>query len=700
MRFSAPRAATAWLFQALFACRLTDLLASLPLAFALLCFALGQINVACIFFVVSVWLSVFLEGLSRRHRREGYGTVTFRDIVTAPKSVTRDDLCSTGGPLFHDADRRRVLLRGINLYPPPLETAPYHFARLQACGLTLVRLGITWEAIEPIQPGQYDQAYLTYLRDLVRVGVEHNLSFIISVQQKAWSSACGGTGAPRWTLQKIGFDVDDGTALHSYHHPLASGTMFTLFFGGRDFCPEFCINGSNIQDYLQTHFFRAMVKVAEVLRGEPNVLGFNTFDHASMGMLGCRDLSKFTTHQRRQGDAPTWFQSFQLGAGLAVKVDTYGPACIRLGCRELNTTHKRAWRPGVGCLWKEYGVWGVVGDEVELLQPDYFCWRRLSEGAKVGVDPVRDYFAPFAAEFQRRVQAVDARFWVCVTKPPDVTVGVSAKTAFDRVDKLAWSPPWFDLGMVATKAFRPWICWAQGRERGAWGWPVALGQKNVRREYARQLGGLKQEASTIIEPGPPVLLGEIGCPMDLACDLVEREDRRIDAWDAILGAADAALVSCCLYCYRHREACEGDYAIFGGDCDDTAEEGSVLATGRALPAVIRPYAFRVPGEAQSMRFCVRSRLFSVTFRHDPGVDAPLVVFVPRYQYPEARRVVVEVSDGRYEVDWAQQTLWYWHGGKQAEHTVSVRWVAAGERQRGEDGVLGGVCAAGVWDSPR
>ena len=699
MRFSAPRAATAWLFQALFACRLTDLLASFPLAFALLCFALGQINAACIFFVASVWLSVFLEGLSRRHCRQGYGTVSFRDTVTAPENVTRDDLHCTNGPFFLDADQRRIILRGVNLYPLPLETAPYHFARLQACGLTLVRLGITWEAIEPTQPGQYDRAYLTYLRDLVRIGADRNMSFIVSVHQKAWSSACGGTGAPRWTLHKVGFDVDDSTALHSHHHQLASGTMFTLFFGGRDFCPEFCINGSNIQDYLQTHFFRAIVKVAEVLRDEPNVLGFNAFDDASMGMLGCRDLSSLTTPPRpRQGDMPTWFQSFQLGAGLAVKVDTYGPAFIRLGCRELNTTHKRAWRAGVGCLWKEYGVWGVVGDGVELLQPDYFYWRRLSEGAKVGVDPVRDYFAPFAAKFQRRIQAVDPRFLVCVTKPPDVTVGVSAKTAFEHLDKLAWSPPWFDLGMVATKAFRPWICWARARERGAWGWPVALGQQNVRREYARQLGVLKQEAAAVIEHELPVLLGEIGCPMDLACDTAEREDRRIDAWDTTLGAADAALVSCCLYCYRHHEACEGDYAIFGGDCDDTAEGDNVLATGRALPAVLRPYAFRVPGEPLSMHFCVRSRLFSVTFRHDPGVDAPLVVFVPRYQYPDGRGVVVEVSDGRYEVDWAQQTLRYWHGGEREVHTVKVRWVAGEERQ--QDCVRDNVCTAGVWDSPR
>ena len=47
----------------------------------------------------------------------------------------------------------------------------------------------------------------------------------------------------------------------STHHKLAVGTMFTLFFAGRDFAPNFEIDGSNIQDFLQGHYIGAIARV-------------------------------------------------------------------------------------------------------------------------------------------------------------------------------------------------------------------------------------------------------------------------------------------------------------------------------------------------------------------------------------------------------------------------------------------------------
>ena len=52
--------------------------------------------------------------------------------------------------------------------PFPLNEADEHFARISTWGLNLIRLCITWEAVEPSSPSVYDFDYLNYLLSLVR----------------------------------------------------------------------------------------------------------------------------------------------------------------------------------------------------------------------------------------------------------------------------------------------------------------------------------------------------------------------------------------------------------------------------------------------------------------------------------------------------------------------------------------------------
>lgn len=44
--------------------------------------------------------------------------------------------------------------------------------------------------------------------------------------------------------------------------------------------------GTPVQDYLQEHFIAAMVQVAEALRDEPNVVGFDTLNGPGGGWMG------------------------------------------------------------------------------------------------------------------------------------------------------------------------------------------------------------------------------------------------------------------------------------------------------------------------------------------------------------------------------------------------------------------------------
>lgn len=144
------------------------------------------------------------------------------------------------GRWFKDSQGRTLLLRGVNLCgssklptspyagwthlydeklfwdhrnvsfvgrPFPLDEAREHFARLRAWGLTLVRLLVPWESIEHKGPGEYDEEYIDYLRELISMMPEYGLKCFIDPHQDTWSRFSGGSGAPGWTFEVAGMDI-------------------------------------------------------------------------------------------------------------------------------------------------------------------------------------------------------------------------------------------------------------------------------------------------------------------------------------------------------------------------------------------------------------------------------------------------------------------------------------------------------------
>jgi hypothetical protein len=99
-----------------------------------------------------------------------------------------------------------------------------------------------------------------------------------------------------------------------------------------------------------------------------------------------------------------------------------------------------------------------------------------------------------------------------------------------------------------------------------------------------------------------------------------------------------------------------DLSIFSRD--QQTDPGDIHSGGRALQAVVRPYARAVAGEPLRMAFDPRSKVFILTFRHDATITAPTELFVPNYQYP--RGYAIQVSDGSVESDREQQVLRYHH----------------------------------------
>lgn len=56
--------------------------------------------------------------------------------------------------------------------------------------------------------GEYDYEYLNYLKQIISLLPQYGLSCFVALHQDVWSRYTGGSGAPAWTIQLAGFDLD------------------------------------------------------------------------------------------------------------------------------------------------------------------------------------------------------------------------------------------------------------------------------------------------------------------------------------------------------------------------------------------------------------------------------------------------------------------------------------------------------------
>jgi hypothetical protein len=129
------------------------------------------------------------------------------------------------------------------------------------------------------------------------------------MHQDVWSRYSGGSGAPVWTLETVGFSIPDLPQAHAAwllgvkggghseeerglwptgYQKLASSTMNTLFWGGEVFAPKLKIggeNGVNVQTYLQDAFLAAWEVLVRAVADVNAVVGFEVSVHrGSEGM--------------------------------------------------------------------------------------------------------------------------------------------------------------------------------------------------------------------------------------------------------------------------------------------------------------------------------------------------------------------------------------------------------------------------------
>ena len=602
---------------------------------------------------------------------------------------------------FVDEENRVALLRGVNLggsskvptrpdgssyrlegffnhrdisfvgRPFPLEEADEHYTRLREWGFNCLRFLFTWEAVEHAGPGIYDEEYLDYLYQVVKKAGDYGFTVFMDPHQDVWSRFSGGDGAPGWTLECAGFDIQKfkvtGAAIvHQTHGDpfpkmiwstnackLAAATMFTLFFAGNDYAPKTRVEGIPIQEYLQSHFFGSVRKVAEKLKGLDCVIGYDTYNEPQHGYIGLTDLRK------RYGDLemgifPTPWQSIQLGSGFPQKVEVLRRGvfgAVLEGHVTLNNEQESVWLPGRTCVWRENGVWDIDRNgKPVLLKPDYF---HQVKGRPASF--VQDHLLAYIRKYIDVIHSVDRDAMIFLESETERAAPVFHEATQHNV---VYAPHWYDGVTLIFKRFIPWLGANLFTQQ-----PV-FGTRNVNSSYVKQLADVKVQAAQNLG-NVPILFGEFGIPFDLdnkkSFKTGDFSDQ-VKAMDRSMQAMDANLLNYTLWNYTSDNTNERgdrwndeDLSIFCRDQQTHPED--INSGGRALEAVIRPYPIKTSGIPLSLKFDYRSGYFKYTFECNPSLTVPTIIFIPKIQYPNG--IEPKVTGGKTRFDQEQQILEYW-----------------------------------------
>ena len=621
------------------------------------------------------------------------------------------------GDSFVDAQGRTVQFRGINLggssklpagrsshhaasgedisfvgRPFPLAEADEHFTRLKQWGFNLIRFVVPWEAIEHAGRGVYDEAYLSYVRSLLERTADYGFYLYIDPHQDAWSRFSGGDGAPAWTLELAGFNLsalaETGAAtLHAVHgNPfphmiwgtnygkLASATMFTLFWAGRDLAPKTTSKGVSLQTVLQDSYIAAFARLAKALQGVPNLLGYGVMNEPSSGFIGVEDLTAKAHSLLLRGPSPSVLQAMGLGAGLTQRVEVWelgwtGPRLKRLD--DLNRRRRSSWDAGTLPIWQENGVWEIEHGEPKLLRPQHFSHVR---GRKIHF--YRDYYLPFARRYAaaiREHQAPSIFFVEGVPADPELywsdsesSQAVSSQAASSKTTPspipIVHAPHWYDVATLITKRFLAWLSYDAQRSR-------LVAGPFIRRAFLRQLRAVKR-VSTAQMNGAPTLIGEVGVPMNLNAKRAYRTgDYRAQtrALDRSLSVLERSRLSYCIWNYtadNSHEHGDGwnaeDFSLYCREAPfeavpENLSQAHLYQGGRALAAFIRPYAPHVAGRVSKMQFNLQRKRFELCF-HSQVSEVPTVIFLPDFHY--ARGYKTELSDGELRSQGKQHLHYY------------------------------------------
>ena len=574
--------------------------------------------------------------------------------------------------------------------PFPLEDADAHFERLSKAGLTFQRLVVTWEALEHAGPGQYDEAFLAYLRKVLDAAARKGVSVFIDPHQDVWSRWTGGDGAPAWTLEKLGIDLDrldaTGAAITrqryaefrksakrpegepfprmmwpSNYNRYAAATMFTLFFAGKTYAPDLIVDGKNAQDWLQDHYVAAFRHCYRRLKNCAAIAGWGAMNEPYPGFIGHRNIEAAENPVMPMGPRPSPWAAMRSASGHATEVPVHKAASPFRPKREVfNPTGLTLFRDGFVCPWKQAGVWTDADGEPRVLRRDHFA---AFDGRPANF--MRDFHRPFLLRFietQKEVNA-NAFFFIEGTPPgsdavahpewdkgdPATTVEANVVNAFH----------WYDGFSLFLKRFNPRF--TMDPERFA---PL-LGKKNVQAFFDKCLAkGVEWAKGRMGEA--PSLLGEFGLAFDMnnrrafsSGDYSMHEEALSMYYDAV----DANLLHSTIWNYT----ADNDNAHGDGWND---EDLSIFSEGkeRAVAGWKRPYPMATAGKPISISWNRAKGVFRYRFDASADVSAPTVIYLPAENFGAETKVATEL---RFELRPDERRLLAFNDGKSGETEIAV-----------------------------
>ena len=204
---------------------------------------------------------------------------------------------TTSGQKFIDSEGRQRIFSGMNLCDKGYNKSENErrtyvldfdeklISRLSELGFNIIRLGLTWDAVEP-EPRQYNEEYLDKVEKVADLCAKYGIYFYLDMHQDLYAGFynTGGDGAPYWACMTDGAEFKPVKLVwaEGYFWGKAIHRCFDNFWANKEY------NGIP----LQTYFCDMWKHVAERFKDHPALFGFDLLNEPFPGSDGGKVFRK------------------------------------------------------------------------------------------------------------------------------------------------------------------------------------------------------------------------------------------------------------------------------------------------------------------------------------------------------------------------------------------------------------------------